>query len=591
MSASPVPSVSNTGPLLSRLSLICLGMMVCLPFIQPIHRHPIPSFYEEWLAVFLGALAFMFFLLSRPRHLRLPDLLWLPGILIIATLLQLAAGLINIPMLGMFQTGFLLWAALMMILAATLRQQLGQEQFMRTLALAILVGALISALAVIGQRVALALPGWLLMPAHGRVYGNLGQPNLLTTYLWSGCLCVLYFRESQQLRLSYAIAGLLILSTALGFTASRMAWLDGLVLIALAAWYRPAKLSITCWHQRLTLLSLSLSMIIAVSQLARWLPWLPPAQMNAFDRLRAGLVGGDARLLIWRDTWTMILDHPWLGNGVGNYAYNNISASARAPAGLETLAGCEHAHNFWLQIAADFGLPLALLLTLLAARWLWRTLNGITQAAGSSHELQIAMLTLIFIHSQLEYPLWHGEFLGLAALLLGAASTRSRILQLPRLFILQTASLILLLALCTLAADYRRLEQALIIQADMLGNRADWQRRIQVFLDLSLHSPLAPYARGTLAVTMKLNQQQAGQQSMICDAAMKLWISPELMARCAVLRRMTGHPEAAYQLLGLAQQAFRSAKDQTAIRQVWEYDGQPKGVPFTTGSSKSSGLD
>ena len=42
----------KTAPAL-RLSLVMLGLMVTLPFLQPIHHPPVPSFYEEWWAIFL----------------------------------------------------------------------------------------------------------------------------------------------------------------------------------------------------------------------------------------------------------------------------------------------------------------------------------------------------------------------------------------------------------------------------------------------------------------------------------------------------------------------------------------------------------
>lgn len=564
--------MSPTSPAL-RLTLCLLGLMVALPFVQPIHHRPLPSFYEEWLAVMLGSLAWLTYLMSRPSQLQIPGIVWLPGVLLAATLLQLLTGLIQIPMLGIFQSGFLLWAALLAILSASLAQQLGRKKLLRVLALSILAGALGSALSAIFQRLETPLPGWLIMPTPGRVYGNMGQPNLLATYLWAGLLCLIHFREQQQIRLGFVLPGLLILATAIGFTASRTALLHGVVLLCLAAWYRPATLDAALWRQRLGILFSSLILVIAANALSRWLPWLHTAnQVDAFDRLRAGLIGSDARLWIWRDTLTMILDHPWFGNGVGNYAYNNVSASARAPLDASTLAGCEHAHNFLLQIAADFGLPLALLITFLSARWLWRTAQDIRQNHdhARSNELLCALLCLIVIHSQLEYPLWHGEFLGLTAVMLGLLEYRQRTLQLPRLLILKSASLVVPLLLTSLFLDYHRLDQNLIIRPAEIGDEAHWKKRMQVFADLSLHSPLAPYARGTLAVLMEPNHPQAKQQSAICEAAMQLWISPVLMTKCAALRNMNGQTKAAETLLQLQRQAFRSQEEQSLIDELWQ---------------------
>ena len=38
-------------------SLAALGLMCLLPFLQPLHRYPLTSFYSEWLAFVLGIAA------------------------------------------------------------------------------------------------------------------------------------------------------------------------------------------------------------------------------------------------------------------------------------------------------------------------------------------------------------------------------------------------------------------------------------------------------------------------------------------------------------------------------------------------------
>jgi len=41
----------------AQASLILTGLMFVVPFLQPYHRFPIPSFYGEWLAFALGLAA------------------------------------------------------------------------------------------------------------------------------------------------------------------------------------------------------------------------------------------------------------------------------------------------------------------------------------------------------------------------------------------------------------------------------------------------------------------------------------------------------------------------------------------------------
>jgi O-antigen ligase len=57
------------------------------------------------------------------------------------------------------------------------------------------------------------------------------------------------------------------------------------------------------------------------------------------------------RMAHWQAAWDMFLDHPWLGIGPGNYstAYEQYFL----PGWLEPLG---HAHNYYLNLAAELGL-------------------------------------------------------------------------------------------------------------------------------------------------------------------------------------------------------------------------------------------
>lgn len=48
-----------------RLSLILVGVMFALPFVQPRHYFPLPLFYSEWLALVLGLAALFPLVMAR----------------------------------------------------------------------------------------------------------------------------------------------------------------------------------------------------------------------------------------------------------------------------------------------------------------------------------------------------------------------------------------------------------------------------------------------------------------------------------------------------------------------------------------------
>jgi O-antigen ligase len=80
------------------------------------------------------------------------------------------------------------------------------------------------------------------------------------------------------------------------------------------------------------------------------------------------------RLKIWEDTWRLIQDHPLTGIGAGGYATVFRVYQSHL---LENLRA-DHAHNDYLQLAAELGMPTAFALIALvwgylgsAARDLW----------------------------------------------------------------------------------------------------------------------------------------------------------------------------------------------------------------------------
>ncbi|WP_077034113.1 O-antigen ligase [Pelomonas sp. KK5] len=72
----------------------------------------------------------------------------------------------------------------------------------------------------------------------------------------------------------------------------------------------------------------------------------------------------EARIFLLKTAWGDIVAHPWLGVGPMHFAhYFNGDAA--------------HPHNVYAQVAAEYGLPLALLLVFMVVRTLWRVARTI----------------------------------------------------------------------------------------------------------------------------------------------------------------------------------------------------------------------
>ena len=68
--------------------------------------------------------------------------------------------------------------------------------------------------------------------------------------------------------------------------------------------------------------------------------------------------GGDissSRFGIWRNTWSLIASHPWLGVGFGDFNF----AWSLTPFPGRPVAFFDHTHNLLLNFAVGFGVPLA----------------------------------------------------------------------------------------------------------------------------------------------------------------------------------------------------------------------------------------
>ncbi|BAO28535.1 hypothetical protein SUTH_00725 [Sulfuritalea hydrogenivorans sk43H] len=545
-----------------QISLLLLGLMVTVPFLNPIHHHPIPSFYGEWWALVLGLLAATAGLLAAPVRLVLPSILKLPALFLAVVLVQWLAGMIAYPEFALFHIGYLAWAAVIVTMSATLSDRIGRDRLFRSIAAAILVGALLSAGIAFAQRLNLSISPELMFPQRGgRMLGNIAQSNKLGSYLWLGILSVLYLREQKAVSNLAAFVFVLLLGTATGLTGSRMALANGVALVLAACFaYRIGTRSDNRF--RISFLLLALAMLLGAKPLFSNLPRTGMEPVSAAERLTESNIGGDARIELWRDTLTIIGDHPWVGNGAGNFPWRMVEAAARAPAGAATHPGAEHSHNIALQVAADFGIPLLALSAAILAIWLFHLRKS---RLDGSMCFGLAVLIVWAIHSLLEYPLWYTDALGIFCLVLGAIDPRAASVAYPaRRPILPAALAAGVLALMPLRLDYARLDEA-TNRIPGTPTAADWKQRIDTVADIAKNSGLGSYAYIALGSLLEPEERLAAAQSHVCERAMKLWPDAAIIARCAYLRHLTGRTAEGKELLEMALAAYRDSSKQAAI--------------------------
>ena len=245
----------------------------------------------------------------------------------------------------------------------------------------------------------------------GRAVGNLRQPNHLSSLLLWAAIAVVALAELQRIGRRLATALLAVVVLAVVLTASR----TGVVGVVLMAVWGAADRRLSLTGRRL-LLAAPLLYMVGWLLMAGWSAWTA-STFGGQERLAEADLSS-SRFAIWADTWRLIQAHPWAGVGFGefNFAWS-LSVMPRRPT-----AFFDHTHNLPLQLAVELGLPLAGLVMAMFVWALWRAWRSALEANGAlsvSGRCAIAMLVLIGVHSQLEYPLWYSYFLLPAAWVFG----------------------------------------------------------------------------------------------------------------------------------------------------------------------------
>lgn len=408
--------------------LIALCAMVVFPFLNPFHRFPITSFHSEWLAVFFGLLAGLFFLRKQNwSYVVIPRSVIVPMALGALALLQVWWLPLPRAEFNLIFLGYLLFALLLMILGASLANGAGMERLADWLAWALVLGATSAGIfsMIQGFKLTTWLSAWVPAVGDARPFGALAQANHQGNYLAVGlvaCLYLAYTRGRFIALLLFPTA--LVMGTGLAMSASRtsFAYLAGFIGLSAWMWWKTKCID---WRRMLSL-SVGLLVIFVLIQ------WLMPhlremlgegngggALAMPANRLFAESTGGSSlRLRVWHESLLIALKSPLLGVGIGQFSWHHFLIAKDMPMHEASSQLFNHAHNIFFHLLAELGVfaVLALLAGVLAFVLALRK-TTLTPPLW----FLLAILLIQSAHSLLEYPLWYSFFLGLTALVVGAA--------------------------------------------------------------------------------------------------------------------------------------------------------------------------
>lgn len=415
-----------------RITFALFVLALTLPYLCSVHRSPMPSFYNEFLAAVLWVAIIMTscVLSGIAPHVSLPRVAWVPAGLASVLCLQMAVMTLD--------NAMVLHLALMYLGGATMAAYVGYRlRDMRGLtavvAIALVVGAVLSLVIQTLQGAAPtmaqgghAMFGGLVEPRdNGRLYGNLTQANHMASYLAWALAGVLYLRERSVLGRRDAVALVTLVISGMVMTGSRMALLHIAaigVLFALAEWQHPAAPGISTRRHALRAIRLPVALVLGYFVLYATLGWLDHHYWHLGvgndDMARLTNGGYRDRIQLWRYGWRMFLHAPWLGGGWGGFTaweYANLEQFGTVTTSLS-------AHNIVLDLLAQTGVLGCGIFLIGLAAWIWRArlwvLNG-------KRAFWLCVIAVVMIHALLEYPLDYTYFLFPVAFAMGLLDSAS----------------------------------------------------------------------------------------------------------------------------------------------------------------------
>ena len=128
----------------------------------------------------------------------------------------------------------------------------------------------------------------------------------------------------------------------------------------------------------------------------------------------------DFRLPVFRDTWRMIREQPIAGVGLGQFEYVFPQYRDETVRAARVL----HPESDWLMVAAESGLPAAVLLGGLVVWYVLRSWRGRTGPAGLLHWTAASAVLAVVAHGIVDVP-WHRASVGWFLLVIAAVALPS----------------------------------------------------------------------------------------------------------------------------------------------------------------------
>ncbi len=416
------PPVSSFAP---DSLLLWWGFFTCISFLLPNHDLPWLAFQEEACAAL--AIAPLIVWTATRSTLRIPAIAGVPAAIGVVCVLQWLSGLVLFR--GDAIMGLLYWwgAALAIVVGANLVSGTGDvpviDKGRHGIALsipirdalqfqwvAIILACIVSLAICIHQWLDLQLLGLFFadLKPGSRPYGNLAQPNQLSTLFFLGLIGVCYLYETSKMSGFGATLTALVMVAGVVVTQSRSGILITVALLVLFyAMRRRCHLKTPSWIPP-SLVALFAGGSYFWPLINHWL-LISDHALRAIDRVQPG-----QRAIYWRSMLDAIANRPMAG-----YGFTQVNMAQRATA-LDypaTYGFFESSHNLLLDMLVWFGIPIAGLALFFLGVWFYRILKN---ADSGKVWAPAAAIIVLLTHSMVEFPLYYAYYLLPAAIWMGS---------------------------------------------------------------------------------------------------------------------------------------------------------------------------
>lgn len=460
--APSVPAVPGRGSNYFSAFAVAIGLSIFLGFLNPLREPPSADFHGEWLATVFFSLAALLITPCLPTRYTVNRwLLVFPIVVLVLLVIQAAVGRYLYYQYEIFWAGYLSLAALAMILGQAIRAAGLLPEVTKRLAWALLCVAVLNAMTQAFQAVRIeeAFSPLVFRRAASvcNFYGNIGQANHAAALGWLGIAAALFLAGVGRLPRTLAMALVAFLLLGVALTSSRMAWLF-MVAVGASIAFLPAW-PVRSTRQRLMLVvTLIAGTIVATYGAAAVFAGFGEGCATSIDRLADSREGGiTLRLELWRQAIAVWQTSPLIGVGAFNFlptAYEIAVLDLHRP--IDT-----YVHNALLQVLAEFGIigfGVLVVVLLVGVKFAFSNVRRFE----ASETLFLAWISIIGIHSMLEFPLWYAHFLIVFAFSVGLMVRARRTARdgpaLGRRSV-QGLSLALVLGAGLLFYDYRSLDR------------------------------------------------------------------------------------------------------------------------------------